>query len=212
MLRQYRAGACQSLLEQQRVLVDEAEWDKLGEAARLRLDLAQQSHLAYPVTRRFGVSIHERGRGTNAAAVCGTNHINPLRGRKLIRRKNMPNVVVKDFCCSARERAQPIVSQHRKIVRQWHAGEFDSVNDLHRRERVNVHSWNSTLHGAKNVAVVELGKTMREPALYADLGGAKIPRLDSFTRHVIQTMEVGICFPGSSAEGAELASHKTDIG
>src|SRR4051812_13320192 len=78
VLGQRRPGARQPLLKQQRVLVNEAEWDKLGEAAGFRLDLAQQAHLAYPVSGRFRVSVHERGRGTNPAVVRGTDDINPL--------------------------------------------------------------------------------------------------------------------------------------
>ena len=123
----------------------------------------------------------------------------------------MADLVVEDFGRGARQRAQTVVAQHRKIVGQRHAGELHAVNNLHRREGMNVHSRHGILHGAKNVAVVELGKIARQAALYADLGGAQIPGFDSLSRHVIQTMEVSVAFPRPAAERTELASHETDV-
>src|ERR1700679_947507 len=56
-------------MEQQRVLVDEAQGDKFGEASGLVLDVAQQQQLANPVVRSFSMAVHHRGGGAEAGAV-----------------------------------------------------------------------------------------------------------------------------------------------
>src|ERR1700746_2532985 len=76
---------------------------------------------------------------------------------------------------------------------------------------MNVHLRDSILHGAKNISVIELGEIAGKSALYADLGGAELPRLDCLSGHVIQTVEVSIALAGPSAERAELASHEADV-
>ena len=68
------------------------------------------------------------------------------------------------------------------------------------------------LHGAENVAVIELGKIARQAALNADFGGPELPRFDGFASHVVESVEVGVGLARAAAEGAELASHETDVG
>ena len=53
---------------------------------------------------------------------------------------------------------------------------------------------------------------MRQAALNADFGGAEFPGLDRFPRHVVEREKIGVRFARAAAEGAELASHETDIG
>ena len=91
-------------------------------------------------------------------------------------------------------------------------GEFDAVNNLHRRERMDVHLRDGVLHGAQNVAVVKLGKIARQSALDADFGRAELPGFDGFLRHLVESKEICVRFARTAAEGAELASHKTDVG
>ncbi len=212
MLGQRWAGARQSLMEEQRVLVDEAEGNEFGEASGLGLNLAQQPHLANPVRGSFGVSVHQRRSGANAAAVRGADDFDPLRGRKFVGREDVANLVVENFGGGAGQRAQAVVAQHGKIVGQRHAGEFDAVDDFHRREGVDVHARDGVLDGAENVAVVELGKIVRQAALDADFGRAELPGLDGLLRHLVEREEVGVGLARAAAEGAELASHETDVG
>ncbi len=68
MLGEGGTGARNSLMKQQRVLVDEAERNEFGEAAGLLLDFAQQKKLIDPVLGRFDVSVHQRGGAADAAA------------------------------------------------------------------------------------------------------------------------------------------------
>ena len=71
---------------------------------------------------------------------------------------------------------------------------------------------NGVLDGAQNVAVVKLGKIARQSALNADFGGAELPGFDGFARHIVERVEVRVGLARAAAEGAELASHKTDVG
>ena len=212
MLGQRWSGARQSLMEEQRVLMHEAEGNELGEASGFGLDVAQQPHLADPVRGSLGVSVHERRRGADAAAVRGADDFDPLRGGKFVGREDVADLVVENFGGGAGQRAEAVVAQHRKVVRERHAGEFDAVDDFHRRERMDVHARDGVLHGAENVAVVELGKIARQAALDADFGGAELPGFHGLPRHVVERVEVSVGLARAAAEGAEFASHKTDVG
>ena len=158
------------------------------------------------------MSVHERRSGTDAAAVRGADDLDPLRGRKFVGREDVANLVIENFCGGAGERAQAVVAQHRKIIGQRHAGEFDAVDNLHRRESMDVHAGDGVLDGAENVAVMELWKIAGQAALDADFGGAKLPGFDGLLRHLIEGEEVGVRLARATAEGAEFASHETDVG
>src|SRR5208282_133816 len=101
-----RPSPRQSLLVEQRVLMDEAEWDELGEAAGFGLNVSQQSHLADPVRGSFRVSVHEGRSGADAAAVRGADDFDPLRGRKFVGREDVANLVIENFSGRAGQRAQ----------------------------------------------------------------------------------------------------------
>ena len=142
----------------------------------------------------------------------GADDFDPLRGGKFVGREDVADLVVENFGGGAGQRAQAVVAQHGKVVRQRHAGEFDAVDNFHRRERVDVHARDGVLHGAQNVAVVELGQIARQAALNADFGRAKFPGLHGLPSHVVERVKVCIGLARPAAEGAELASHKTDVG
>src|SRR5271169_6749312 len=128
MLGERGAGARQTLMEKQRVLVDEAEGDELGEASGLSLNVSQQKHLADPVVGGFGVSVHESRSRADAAAVRGADHFNPLSGRKLIGGEDVANLVVENLGGGAGQGAEAVVAEHRNVVGERHAGEFDAVD------------------------------------------------------------------------------------
>ena len=53
---------------------------------------------------------------------------------------------------------------------------------------------------------------MRQSALNADFGGAELPGFDGLLRDLIRLEEICVGLARAAAEGAELASHKTDVG
>src|ERR1700722_901203 len=212
MLAQGGTGARESLMEQQRVLVDEAQGDEFGEASGLVLDVAQQQHLANPVVRSFSMAVHHRGGGADAGAVRGADDLDPLRGRQLVGGEDVANLVVENFGGGARKRAQTVVAQHGEILGERHAGEFDAVDDLHGRESVDVHARNGALHGAENVAIIKRRQAVRQTALNADLGGSELPGLHGFLRDLVRLEEIGVRLARAAAEGAEFASHEADVG
>ena len=77
---------------------------------------------------------------------------------------------------------------------------------------MDVHPRDGVFDGAENVAVVELGKIAGQAALNADFGRAELPGFHSLTGHVIERVEISVGLAGTSAEGAEFTSHKTNVG
>ncbi len=123
----------------------------------------------------------------------------------------MTHFVIQNFGRRARQRVQSVIAQHRQIVAQGHAGQFDAVDNFHRREGVNVHARHRILHGAQNVAVIKRRQTVRQAALNADFGSAQFPRFFRFASHVFERMKIGVGLSRPAAERAKLASHKADI-
>ena len=161
---------------------------------------------------RFGVAVHHCGSGADSVAVRGANHFGPLCGGELVGRKNLPDLVVKNFRGRAGQRAQAVVAQHREIVGERHAGQFDAVDDFHRREGVDVHAGHGALYRAQNVAIVKRRQSVRQSALDADFGGAELRGLDGLLPDLIRIEEIRVGLARAAAEGAELASHKTNVG
>src|SRR5215472_12688570 len=76
---------------------------------------------------------------------------------------------------------------------------------------MDVHLGNCVLHGAQDVAVMELGQVARQAALDADFCGPEIPSLNCLLRHLLERKEISIGFARASAERAELATNEADI-
>jgi len=53
---------------------------------------------------------------------------------------------------------------------------------------------------------------VRQSTLNADLGGAELPGLDGFLRDLLRFQEICVGLAWATAEGAELASHETNVG
>src|SRR5580704_3036857 len=112
MLGQSWAGAGESLLKQKRVLVNEAERNEFGEAAGLRMNLAEERELTDPVGGSFHVSVHEGRGAANAALVRSADDFPPLRGGEFVTRENLADVVVENFGGGAGERIEAVIAQH----------------------------------------------------------------------------------------------------
>src|SRR5437879_13211604 len=82
MLSESRAGAGNTLVKKQCVLVHETERDEFGKAASLFLNLAKKQKLIYPMRGSFHMSIHQCRGATNPAAVGGADNFFTLLGRK----------------------------------------------------------------------------------------------------------------------------------
>ncbi len=143
--------------------------------------------------------------------VGGADYFLPLRRRELVARENLAHFVIQNFGCGARQRVQPVIAKHQKIVAQRHAGQFDAVDDFHRRERVNVHLRHRAFYGAQNVAIIIRRQTVRQAALDANLGRAQVRRFFGFARHVFERMKIRIGFARTAAEGTEFASDETHV-
>ena len=212
MLGKRGSGACESLMEEQRVLMNEAKGNELGKSTGLGLNVAQEEHLSNPVGRSLGVSVHERRRSADATAVRGADDFDPLCGRKFIGREDVADFVVENFGGGAGQGAQSVVAKHGKVVSDRHSGEFNAIDDFHGRERMDVHLRDGGFDGAENVAIVELRKIAGQAALNADFGGAQFPSFNSLPGHIVERVEISVGLAGTPAEGAEFTSHKTNVG
>src|SRR6185437_5175917 len=212
MLGEGRARAGESLMKEQRVLVNETERNKFREASRLLLDFSEKKNLVDPVRGRLDVSVHERGGAADADAMRGSDDLLPLFGAELVAGEHVADLVVENFGGGAGKCVESVVAQHGKVVGERHAGEFDAVNDLHGREGVNVHGGQCAFYGSKDVAVVKRRKLARQAALNANFGGAKFPGFDGFLGDFFRRIEISVVLARAAAEGAEFASDKTDVG
>ena len=157
------------------------------------------------------MAVHQRRGAANAALVSGADHLLPLFGGELVAGKHEAHVVIENFRGGTGKSIEAVVAQHLEIIGQRHAGEFDAVDDLHRRESVNVHVGHGCFDRAQDVAVVERRQSVGQPALDADFSRAQRPGFDGFLRHGIEAVEVAVFFARAAAEGAKLASDKTDV-
>src|SRR5205085_8111058 len=78
MLSESRAGAGNTLMKKQCVLVHETERDEFGKAARLFLNLTKEEELIYSMRGGFHVPIHQRCGATNSSAVSCADDFFPL--------------------------------------------------------------------------------------------------------------------------------------
>src|SRR4051794_1383168 len=190
----------------------EAEWYKFREAAGLALNVAEKQQLVDPVSRGFHVSVHERGGRSDSTAVRGANDLIPLFGGQLITREDVTNLIVKNLRRSSGQGVETIVTKHRKIIGERHAGELNAVHNFHGRKGMDMHAGNGFFHGTQDVAIVEGRQAVRKPSLNADLSRSEIPCFLCLSGHLLQGDKIGVGFAGASAEGAELTPHETHVG
>src|SRR5580704_17951928 len=115
-----------SLMEEQSILMHEAQRHELGEATSLLLDFAEQQKLIDPVFGGLDVSIHQRGGAADAAGVRGTDDLLPLLGGKFVARKYKTDVVVDDLGGRARQSVEAVVTEHASVIFKGHGGELDA--------------------------------------------------------------------------------------
>src|SRR5215831_4993771 len=211
MLCKRGSRSCESLLEEQGVLMHEAKRHKLGEAVGVLLDVAEHQDLIDPVLRRFDVAVHEGRCAANAKTMRGGDDVAPLIGRKLVAREDVAHLIVENLRGCSRQSVESVVAQHLEVIGQRHAGKFDTVDNFHRRERVAMHPGNGMLYGAQYVAVIKRRQIVRQASLNADFSGAELPRFASFLRNLIEAEEVGVVLARPSAERAKLAADETDV-
>ena len=61
-------------------------------------------------------------------------------GDEFVARENVADFIIENFGGSAGQRIEAVIAQHAQVITQRHAGEFDTVDDLHGREGVDVHT------------------------------------------------------------------------
>src|SRR5205809_4941464 len=105
MLVDSRAGPRIAGAVQLRELMNKPERNKLGKAAGLLLNIAQQHQVTHPVLLAFGMPIHHRRRSAYAEPVRSFDHVEPLGHFELYAFDLMANIVVEDFRRGSRQRS-----------------------------------------------------------------------------------------------------------
>src|SRR5205823_2526000 len=98
------------------------------------------------------------------------------------------------------------------VVLQAHAGELRAVGNFHGREGVRVHIRHGLFNRPEDVTVVEGVHTTRQTALYTDLSGSHLARLDNALGNFVKGEIIGVRGAGRRAKGAERAANKADVG
>src|SRR5262249_34958763 len=87
--------------------VHERQRHELGEAARLFLQLPDAQKVSRPMLVAIDVTEHDGRGAAQAAAMCGTHHLEPLIGADLVAAEHGAHLVVEDFRRRAWQRAEP---------------------------------------------------------------------------------------------------------
>ena len=146
----------------------------------------------------------------------GVVHLEPLRGRDLVRTDHAPDLVVEDLRGRTGERTEACIVQARQVVLERKAERRRSLPHLQRRERVDVQPRHCVLDRLDDREVVVTGEGGMDPALQAHLRRAAFPRLlaaadDLLVRHEIRRpAQVGREL--SLRERAEAATEVADVG
>ena len=156
---------------QRRFHVDERQRHELAHHAGPRGQIAHREHVRGPVRGRLDVAEHDRGGGGQTDAVCGLDHLQPLRRGQFVGADHRADIVAKDFRCRARQRAKPCVLQPGQECRQRQPQRFCAVPHFERRERVHVDARRGGFRGAKDREVRLAGIGRVDAALEAHLAG-----------------------------------------
>ena len=147
--------------------------------------------------------------------VRGSVHLEPLRGRDLVRADDRADLVVEHLGGGARERGEPLVAEALEVVAQRDAERRGALPDLERAEGVDVQLGHGVLDRADDRDVVVAVEAGMDPALEADLGGAALPGLDGAPDDLRVRDEVGLAAQVRRElplrEGAEAAAEVADV-
>ncbi len=196
------------------LLVDQGQGHELGEATGVLLDAAQQVHVADPVGGLLHVPIHDGGGGPDALRVGGGDHLDPLLDRDATARDEIADVLVQHLGGGAGERAEPRLLELGEVLRDRQPGAGRPIQDLFRREGVQVHLGQRRLDRAAEIDVVAPVELRGQAGLDADLGRAHLPRLDGAADHLVHREEVAFLLAVVAAErteGAMLDAHVREV-
>ena len=191
--------------------MDEAQRNKLSEAASILLDPAQQVEMVRNVFRRFDVSVHQ-GRGrTQADRMRGAHDLDPAIGLEFVRREHVANVVVQNFGSGAGHRSKPCVDEPLQILGEWHSTRLVPVVHFFGGKRVDVKVGINRLDGLQNVVVVIVVALGMDPTLNAHFGRTARNRVRALRQHFFIGSVVGVRFVGVTREPAERTAHVADV-
>ena len=164
------------------------------------------------MARVVDVAVHHRRARAQPDPVGGGDHVDPGAGRELALREHPPHLVVEDLRGRAGDRVEPGLAGLDQEVLDRQAGAAGAVDDLHRRERVDVHLRHPALHRGDQVEVGGAGELGVDAALHAHLGRAELPRLLGAVGDLLQRQGVRVGVGAPLGERAEPAADVADVG
>src|SRR6202008_4326160 len=122
------------------------------------------------------------------------------------------HLVVEDLGGRAGDGVEPGFLGLLEPVADGQSGAGGTVDDLHRREGMDMHARYARLDRPGDVEVRGAGQVRVDSALHADLGRAHLPRLLGAVGHLVEREGVRVGVGASLGEGAEAAAGVADVG
>ena len=172
-----RAAARQPAKVHRCLHVHERQRHELGETTGLSLQIPDAQQMPRPMDRALGVAVHDRGRGAQPLAVRRAHHVQPLLRVDLVRRDDLPDLVVQDLRRRAGQGAQPRRLQLPEKLAHGLLQRRRALEHLQRRERMHMHVRQRRLDGLGDTDIGVAGIVGMDAALQAHLGRPARPGL-----------------------------------
>ena len=178
---------------------------------RLVLELADPPHVLDPLLESLDVAVHHRRGRRHAEPVCLAHHLEPLVGRRLLRRDDRAHAIDEDLRTTARERVQAGIAQPCERLRDGELRPPGDVLHLRRRQRVEM-DLVARLDRPEEILVVVDPEVRMVPSLHEDARAADRKRLLDLLVDDRLREEVGLALVARPpVEGAEVAVRDTDV-
>ena len=199
-------------LKHGRILVDEPQRHKLGDAPRLLLQGAQPVQVDRLVVRGLQVAVHYGRGGGQAQPVRRLQQLHPLRGGDPAGRDHVAHRVHENLRGGARQAAQAGLLERGQVVRHTHAGQLRAVQHLLGGAAVDVNPRQRLLYRAHQIDVVPAVHTGGQAGLHAHLGRAQLPGFAGPAHHLFHGQKVALPGAVTAGKGAEPATLHAHVG
>ena len=194
------------------------EWQRneFRKATGFLLQFARDNHVASPRDGVLHTAVHDGDVAVQTNAVRLTMALEPFFGVHLVGTDDGANLIVKNFCCSARQGSETSVFESLQVLTQRFSVAVCAFGDFQCGEPMHVHIGNSRLHRLGDVDVIVAIKVGVNTALQCHLSGTKSSSFHCAVGNVIKSEQVRrtakVERHRTFGESAELALVRTHVG
>src|SRR3546814_15432996 len=124
--------------------------------------MAQVQQVPRPVRVAFDVAEHDRRRGRQAGAMRLRDDAQPWLRAELVGCELVADLVIEEFCGSARQRAEAGARQFTEIFRNRKTECLWAQTDFQRGESMQDNLWQQEVDGARTIGTKRAGERRRE--------------------------------------------------